>query len=112
MAEHKRIFAELLRVYRRRAKQYAARFESTASPGYLFGWTWWSLQPKMWRVAKALGFEKAEYSSRRHYWEYHKHDIGDYTGSRAAQKYALETLREKYPNSTLLQNISSDGRLD
>ncbi|OGZ09479.1 MAG: hypothetical protein A3D65_02455 [Candidatus Lloydbacteria bacterium RIFCSPHIGHO2_02_FULL_50_13] len=110
--EHKRIFAELMRVYRRKARRYSARFESTASDGYLWGWTWWSLPPKMWRIAKTLGFKKVGYSSRYHRWEYSDHQIGDYMGSRSAQDYALKTLEEKYPDSVLLQNISSSGRLD
>lgn len=108
----KKIFAELMGMYRSKAKQYASRFENTASKGYLFGWTWWSLPPKMWRVAKVLGFEKIGYSSRYYNWEYHKHQIGDYMGSMAAQNYALEALQEKYPESILLQNISSLGKLD
>lgn len=106
-SEHKRIFTELLSAYMHKAKQYAARFENTASPGYLWGFTWWSLPPKMWRVAKALGFKKVDYD-----WQYGGHQIGDYSGSHVAQESALKELREKYPESILLQSISSSGRLD
>lgn len=102
--EHKRVFVELENLYRRKMKHLENKH-------FLYGWTWWSLPLKMWRVAKTLGFKNDEFN---HEWVSYNtiSGYGDYNASRAAQEAALETLREKYPDSVLLQNISSGGKLD
>lgn len=65
----------------------------------------------MCRIAKALGFENDEFN---HKWVVYNtiSGYGNYSTSQMAQENALEKLREKYPDSVLLQNISSRGRLD
>ena len=104
IVEDKQIFAELENLYRRKV-------ENLKDNHFLHGWTWWSLPPKMWRMAKALGFKNDEFN---HEWIFYNtmSGYGDYSASKAAQEGALKTLREKYPDSILLQNISSGGRLD
>lgn len=102
--EHRRIFAELEDLYKFKMKNLEDK-------SFLYGWTWWSLPPKMWRIAKALGFKNDEFN---HEWQSYNtiSGYGDYSASMATQDYALKILREKYPDSVLLQNISLGGKLD
>lgn len=104
LARHKQIFAKLEKLHR-------CKFEELKGDNFVYGWTWWSLPTKMWRIAKVLGFENDEFN---HKWVFNNtiSGYGDYNASKMAQEAALETLREKYPDSILLQNISSGGRLD
>jgi len=101
---NQRMFAELEKLY----KEYYDQFQKDTLP---CGWTWWSLPSKMWRVAKALGFENDAFN---HEWVSPNiiSGVNGYNASIVAQESALKTLRDKYPDSILLQNISSRGRLD
>lgn len=106
--EHKRVFAEL-------EESYEKHYASFKVVGFLCGWNWWSLPPKMWRIAKALGFENSPAAYEFGFIHEWKRDISSYSHSdvaSAAQEAALEELRKKYPDSVLLQNISPRGRLD
>lgn len=104
--EHKRIFAELVEAYQ---KHYA----SFKEVGVLCGWNWWSLPPKMWRIAKALGFKNYPADDRStHQWKYETSSYNHSNVADAAQEAALEELRKKYPNSDLLKNISISSILD
>lgn len=104
IAEHKRIFTELQDLCKQKAK-------GSEGASFPYGWTWWSLPPKMWRIAKALGFKNDEFNRE---WTLYNtiSGYGDYTSSKVAQETALTELRKKYPESMLLKNISSCGRLD
>ena len=104
MVKVSEVFAELNKLYRHKFKLFENK-------SFLYGWTWWSLPPKMWREAKSLGFENDKYNKE---WFYHNTitGYGDYSASVSAQEAALEVMREKYPDNGLLLNITAKGKLD
>lgn len=101
---NRRIYLELNRLY-------SQKYEEFNNSNFLYGWTWWSLPSKMWRLAKTLGFENDYYN---HEWIYRNtiSGYGDYNASMQAQITSLEIMMDKYPDNILIKNISSGGRLD